>query len=324
LRWRRALDLRPDFAGLPVDDQVRAVLAAWAGPYPRLLVFDNCEDPALLNRWEPATGGCRVLVTSWRETWPATLALRSVPLRELSRHQSVRLLLQHLGDSPADTNLLEAIAAALGDLPLALHLAGSVLAQYRETITPAAYLSMLHQPGILRGPWLESDDPSPTGHVQQVGATFSLSYDRLDASSSVDALATALLARAAHLASGEPIPRELLLATVELAHNSLEARLQAEKALARLVALGLLERGAANTLRLHRLVADYVRGRTADMGAQAAVERTVLASAIQRRDDPSLTPLIALQPHLRHVTEAASARGDDQAAPCAWCWAITL
>jgi len=308
------LDLRPDFAGLPVDDQVRAVLAAWAGPIPRLLVFDNCEDPALLDRWGPATGGCRVLVTSWREAWPATLALRLVPLRVLSRDQSVMLLHQHLRDPAADANLLAAIAAELGDLPLALHLAGSVLAQYPETITPANYLGLLRQRGVLRGPWLESDEPSPTGHVQQVAATFALSYDRMDAATPADALAMTLSARAAHLAPGEPIPRDLLLATAELAHNGLEASLQAERALSRLVALGLLERGVASTLRLHRLVAEYVRGRAADAGAQAAVERAMLATAIQRRDDSSLTPLIALQPHLRHVTDAASARGDEQAA----------
>lgn len=308
------LDLRPDFAGLPVEDQVRAVLAAWAGLLPRLLVFDNCEDPALLDRWGPRTGGCRVLVTSWRETWPATLALQSVPLRVLSRDQSVTLLRQHLRDPAADANELAAIAAELGDLPLALHLAGSVLAQHPETITPAAYLGLLRQPGVLRGPWLESDDPSPTGHVQQVWATFELSYHRLDATAPADALAIALSARAAHLAPGEPIPRKLLLATAELTDNGLEAILQAEKALSRLVALGLLERGAADTLRLHRLVAEYVRGRAADMSAQAAVERGVLATAIQRGGDPLLSPLIALQPHLRYVTDTASVRGDEQAA----------
>ena len=36
-----ALDLRPDFGNLPLDDQLRLVLAAWQSPLPRLLVFDN-------------------------------------------------------------------------------------------------------------------------------------------------------------------------------------------------------------------------------------------------------------------------------------------
>ncbi|MEZ4659844.1 MAG: hypothetical protein R2911_19995 [Caldilineaceae bacterium] len=36
-----------------------------------LLVFDNCEDPALLAQWRPTSGGCCVLVTSRRGRWPA-------------------------------------------------------------------------------------------------------------------------------------------------------------------------------------------------------------------------------------------------------------
>ena len=59
--------LRPDFGDLSFEDQVREVMSAWQSALPRLLVFDNCEDEALLAQWRPPTGGCRVLVTSRRE-----------------------------------------------------------------------------------------------------------------------------------------------------------------------------------------------------------------------------------------------------------------
>src|SRR6185503_11705123 len=48
-----ALELRPDFGSLPLDDQVALVRQAWQQSLPRLLVFDNCEDEALLQEWRP-------------------------------------------------------------------------------------------------------------------------------------------------------------------------------------------------------------------------------------------------------------------------------
>ena len=58
LRWLTGYD------ALPLDQQVRLVEDDWARSVPRLLVFDNCEEEALLDRWRPRTGGARVLVTS--------------------------------------------------------------------------------------------------------------------------------------------------------------------------------------------------------------------------------------------------------------------
>src|SRR5206468_11391019 len=44
-----ALDLSPGSWNLPLDDQIRLVQGAWQQPVPRLLIFDNCEDPSLLH-----------------------------------------------------------------------------------------------------------------------------------------------------------------------------------------------------------------------------------------------------------------------------------
>src|SRR5947209_9646742 len=43
-------ELRLDVRTLPVDEQVHLVLSSWQNPLPRLLVFDNCEEEALLAR----------------------------------------------------------------------------------------------------------------------------------------------------------------------------------------------------------------------------------------------------------------------------------
>jgi hypothetical protein len=104
-----------------------------------------------------------------------------VPLGILQRDESLTLLHHHRPDLGPDNADLRAIAAELGDLPLALHLAGSFLARYRYTITPAAYLAQLRQPNLLdhlslQG-WQLTRDLSPTQHEQHVARTFALSYN---------------------------------------------------------------------------------------------------------------------------------------------------
>jgi|GEM_PF-4928435 len=179
-----ALELQPNFGERPLEEQVRLVQAAWQEPIPRLLVFDNCEDPALLVQWRPASGGCRVLVTTRRADWSLELGVHSLPLDVLNRSESLALLRNHQPD--ADDVILDAIAAELGDLPLALHLAGSYLARYRRTISPAQYLEQLRDPALLDHPSLQGGGFSPTGHVQNVYRTIALSFDQLDPTNPTD------------------------------------------------------------------------------------------------------------------------------------------
>jgi hypothetical protein len=309
------LDLHPDFAALPLDDQVRLVQAAWQSPLPRLLVFDNCEDEALLARWKPPSGGCRILVTSRRPTWDPTLNVRPLPLGVLSRAESLALLCHYLPDLPVDATDLSAIADELGDLPLALHLAGSFLARYHRSMTPAEYLEALRRPDLLTHHSLQGRGLtySPTHHELHVARTFALSLERLDSTVAADALARQLLARAAHFAPGVPIPPDLLLKTLELPDTDSDL-LQSEDALHRLTDLGLLEPEANDALRLHRLLATFIRATVHDSTAQPAVESTILEAARHLNSTGYPARLLDWQPHLRTVTDAARARLDERAA----------
>jgi tetratricopeptide (TPR) repeat protein len=313
-----ALALHPAFHTLPITDQVRLVQAAWQSPLPRLLVFDNCEDEALLTQWRPPHGGCRVLVTSRRAQWEVSLGVQLVPLGIFQRRESLALLRHHRPDLGADDADLNAIAAELGDLPLALHLAGSFLARYRQAIPPATYLAQLRQPDLLAHRSLQGGtltrELSPTRHEQHVARTFALSYDRLDPADPTDAHALALLARAAYFAPSQPIPRDLLLATVTWVAEGPDAALQAQDALGRLWDLGLLEPDVADAVRLHRLLAAFVRAVVRDGEAQAAVEDVLLVEAERLIGAGYPGPLLAVHPHLRAVTEAAQRREDIQTA----------
>jgi hypothetical protein len=276
------LELRPGFDTLPPADQLRLVLAAWSNPLPRLLVFDNCEDPSLLGRWRPPQqSGCRILVTSRRGQWAQGLGVREVELDALSPKESVHLLGKYRPDLAPNDADLKGIAKELGYLPLTLHLAGSYLESYRDYRLgqPAVYLAELRRPELLQHPSLtgetgeEAQGFNPTGHEQNVAKTFALSYERLDARQPTDAGALALLRRAASFALGEPIRREVLLATLQVgdgAHKRVSVN-----ALERLIALGLLETEAAGAVLLHRLLGMFVRKVARDGAAQAAAEQVL-------------------------------------------------
>jgi tetratricopeptide (TPR) repeat protein len=312
----RNLDLHPSYDALPLDQQVRLVEAAWTQPIPRLLVFDNCEDESLLDRWRPRSGGARVLVTSRRPRWDRSLGVRSVPLTTLPREVSIELLLRFRPDVPAEEPALSGIAAELGDLPLALHLAGSFLERYADAPMgqPAAYLKALRRGGLLKHPSLQGKFAgiSPTNHEVSVARTFALSIEQLRPEDATDALALALLARAAWFAPGEPIPRELLLKTVGLADE--EARVRAEDALRRLTALGLLELSKAGALVIHRLVAELARDSENGEAARITVEEMLYSEAVRMSRAGYPAPLVAWQAHLRAVVENASRRVDGLAA----------
>ncbi|NWF80723.1 MAG: tetratricopeptide repeat protein [Chloroflexi bacterium] len=163
-------------------------------------------------------------------------------------------------------------------------------------------------------------EASPTSHELDVANTFALSYDQLRADDPTDATARALLARAACLAPGEPIPRDLLLATLELPADEFDAQLRAEDGLQRLIELGLLEQKTDNALRLHRLIAAYALSVSDATEAREAVARAVIALVRQTTQENtalylSLRPLDA---HLRYVAQQAVDHNAAQTAAICW------
>lgn len=140
----------PGLEARPLEERVRRVKDAWQGVLPRLLVFDNCEEEALLEAWRPSSGGCRVLVTSRRSYWSPTLGVTALPLDLLPRPDSIELIRRYRPDLADDDPALDALAYELGDLPLALHLAGSYLSAYRTEISSDGYLAELRRSDVVQ------------------------------------------------------------------------------------------------------------------------------------------------------------------------------
>jgi hypothetical protein len=275
----------------------------------------------VLARWRPASGAARILLTSRRGRWDPALGVRLIPVAEFGRGDSVRLLRRYRSDIP-DGSDVDAIAAELGDLPLALHLAGSFLATYRHSRLgrPAGYLEQLRSAGILEHPSLmgEGSTHSPTGHELDVVKSISVSLVQLDAQQPIDQEAIRVLATASSLAPHTPIPRAFVLWTL-LQEPEVESLLLAgEKAIGRLISLGLLEEQNDGFVRIHKLVGGLVRRILGDdVPVRNGVERALEAAFRSSRDQGSPVTLNALEPHLRHVTLAAIPRGDNMAAELA-------
>ena len=306
------MDLRPDFGTLTLEDRIRLIMSAWQSELPRLLVFDNCEDESLLVHWRPPSGGSRVLVTSRREQWDPALGLVVISLNMLSRPDSVALMCRTGRTCHRTTQFYTHVAGELGDLPLALHLAGSYLWRYRMAMTPGADLSQLQREDLLVHRSLRAGGFSPTGHEQDVARAFATSYERLDPTVRTDAMAATLLAEAAYLAPGEVVAVELLLPNV--AHSggedddALDTRLEVEDALARLVELGLLQTTLTGGVRLHRLLAAYVR-RAADVpGAREQVAAQVIAGYDRLQAEGNLIQAATLAVHLHSLADEAVSR----------------
>lgn len=114
-----------NFTALPLAEQVRQTYAAWKSPLPRLLIFDNLEDESLFSPWRPVGDGCHILITSRRDRWNRKRGIAQVRLDKLPRARSIALLAKYSTDLDPVATELDAIAAELGDLPLALKLAGA-------------------------------------------------------------------------------------------------------------------------------------------------------------------------------------------------------
>ena len=316
----RGLGLYREADKFSLIDQVGRVRQAWQEPIPRLLIFDNCEAEDLLAEWIPVTGGCRVLLTSRRANWSRELQVSEWPLPVLDLPESVAFLRQLAPDLHRDD--AAEIATELGRLPLALHLAGNFLNCYSQ-VTTTRYLEQIREQGVLEHPSLHGRGTafSPTDHELNVFRTFDINVRQLDPGNEIDALARQLLTHTAQFAPGEPIARDLLLATVA-AETELMALLLAEDALTRLVTLGLVRADGQKTITIHRLLLFFTEMVLPDkLRAQKAVENTIwqkVSEVWQKETNLSTLPFAPV--HLRHVADAAFGRRDATTARLSHAW----
>lgn len=205
-----------------------------------VMVFDNADDPALLEPFLPAARHGDVVITSRNPAW-RRLA-RPVTVAPLNRVESVRYVVDRTGDAAAEADTL---ADQLGDLPLALEQACAYIEQTGMSVPDYVELFRERRESLLLRDPLDS---RPT-----VATTWGLAFDRLHQRSP---RAAGLLEAMAFLA-----PDAVGLATLRrLGPEVFADELDLHDALAELLRLSLVDR-EAGAVRMHRLVQDVVRAR---------------------------------------------------------------
>ncbi|MFH8469996.1 FxSxx-COOH system tetratricopeptide repeat protein [Streptomyces sp. NPDC017991] len=238
-----------DGGGAPTaNTAVPAVLEALRTgvPYDNwLLVFDNAENVELVRNFFPANGPGKIIVTSRNREWERVAM--SLPVNVFEREESVELLQKRSPDlSPGDADML---AAALGDLPLAVEQAGAWRAVTGMLVEDYIDLLDSRSPEILRL------DPAPDYPVS-VAAAWDISLGRIKENSPG---ARELLDICACMAP-EPIPLSLLRRSrgVDISPHVdpiLGEAIKRGRAIRALTQFSLVKLDLrANTLQMHRLL----------------------------------------------------------------------
>jgi len=202
LRAEQPATLGADLAALAVAlgvvdvtvDEPDAVAAAreWLERNRRwLLVFDNAPGPGVIAELVPEGEGGHVLITSRAHADWRSLGARPVALDVWEREESVTFLTARTEEH--DQGVLDELADALGDLPLALEQAAAYITT--KAITAAGYLGRLRD----RAPEL-LDAGRPVGYEHTTATVWSLAFTEL----AHQPVATRLVGVCAHGARAHP------------------------------------------------------------------------------------------------------------------------
>jgi tetratricopeptide (TPR) repeat protein len=259
-----------------------------------LLVLDNAEDPAALAELVPGGPG-QVLVTSRNPGW-SELAT-PVDVAVFDRTESVALLRRL--DPGLTAGDADRVAAAVGDLPLAVRQAGALLAD--SGLQVDEYLRLVDEQAER-----VFDQFPGSSYPRSVTAAWAVAFDRLalDAPAALD-----LLALVAWMGP-EPVPLTLL--TDHADHVPPRLTELAGDPVARGKAIALLRRRSLaivgpHSVQMHRVPAALLRNRTGTAAEQnwAGVALAILQAAAPSDvwNNPAVWPRWQqLLPHVVVVT----------------------
>lgn len=261
-----------------------------------LLIFDSGREPKEVVPYLSPAGTGHVIVTSRHASWRGVAM--PMPVRELSRGESVSFLLKRTGQ--ADIDAADKLAEALGDLPLALAQAGAYMEESGASLSAYLELFQKRQRELLRRG--AAGDTTPT-----VATTWDIAFKEAQSRS---AAAADLLNLVAFFAPDD-IPRDALIEGSEHLPPTLAEAvrdpLALDDAIAALRRVSLIE-VQEESLSVHRLVQAVVRERLSNEDRKAWAERAVKliwnAFPNDLEDARTIWPVCArFLPHARAATD---------------------
>jgi tetratricopeptide (TPR) repeat protein len=264
-----------------------------------LLIFDNARKPEDLSPYLSALAWGDVLITSTNPHWGSIARVHSV--NSWPREESVEFLRRRLG-TIEEPHAAEQLAAALGDLPLALDQAAACVQQAQIPISQ--YL------GDYENLWAELlGESRPMGsYPVHVAMTWELSFRRVESSNPVAAQLLTLCG----FFSPDEIPLAMLEKGAselphELAFGLLDARARQE-------ALTLLDRfslasASSGVISIHGVIAamaqDRLRADEREAWAAMALRIASASFSFDSQDPNSWASCGAVLPHVLSATTHA-------------------
>ncbi|HKQ77770.1 MAG TPA: FxSxx-COOH system tetratricopeptide repeat protein [Blastocatellia bacterium] len=297
-----ALDLpEKDAREQPV---IVAAVRRWLEQNPGwLLIFDNARSAEEIRAYLPQGRAGQALITSRAPNWRGIAS--PLEVHKLAREDAALFLLDRTGQR--DEAAARALAAELGDLPLALEQAGAYIEETGETL--ARYTELFRT----RRRELQREERPPAGYPDTVATTWLLSFQQAEQQSP----AAADLLRLCAFFAPDDIPLSMLVAGVENLPAALAAALTDQivcnKTIAALRRYSLITK-QDDSLSVHRLVQLVTRDRlTEDERRQwvEAVVRVISQAFPFESDEVWNWPISAkLLPHAQVVVEWGASQAD--------------
>ncbi len=291
------LDLPLEMSYLEKANRVRILLETAEQPY--LLILDNVDHPCVCENVRPRNGQTRIVVTTRR----LDLDFRQIDIDKLPEADALTLLLGKCKTNETKKQQAKELCEEFGCLTLAIDVLGRILSLGVRTISDL--LAAVRQQGPIA--WsLEVDKDKLFGKQLQLDRLFNTSYSLLCEDSYVDRQAQLIFLCGAWFAP-VGIPIKLLFETSlrcvpdhdpEITSDSL-----VERAVERLIALGLAQLDDSHNIIFHRVIRDFSR-RKGGTTYREAVHDVLTEKADQTQGDA--LKLLALSPIRAHLEEMLS------------------
>jgi tetratricopeptide (TPR) repeat protein len=243
-----------------------------------LLVFDNADEPGLLEDYIPINHKSHILLTSRAQLFDNLGISKPVELEKMPPDEATELLIKRTGRSNpphAEKEAILKIAGELDYLPLALEQAGAYIKELKASFSN--YLSSYRT----RGMEMFKKHPPVTGkYPESVATTWLLNFEEVEKTSK----ASAELLTASAFFNPDNIPFELIIRggselgeTISSAIECMENDpLVLDELLLPLTSYSLITRDV-KTYSIHRLVQAVIRDRIGKDAERVWAERTVKA-----------------------------------------------
>jgi len=175
-----------------------------------LLIFDNADEPELIEDFFPSKSKGHILVTSRAQTFQNLNIMTPVELDKLEPGESVQFLLKRTGRKDverAEYDAIEQLAKEFDYLPLAMEQAGAYIFQRKSSFQD--YLSSYHARGLKlleQFPPVTGRDTKTDMNKKTVATTWSLNFEQVEKASP----AAADLLYASAFLSHDNIPFEII------------------------------------------------------------------------------------------------------------------